>query len=226
MRSKNFKVIFFILIFFLSFEVRSEIRTVRLASQLEIKIDIPAAYQNHLPTGTATLDDLTSKSNIYYWVKNPEFDSHILIYSYPKTSTNEDENSFLMGRKSLLLNAMDPDRLEFSGFKELKINGLKAWQTDVSGIYKSAKAKGLMLLTNWTETVYSAPDQFIILRERSGTKPEVYAALKSDFLKIANSLSLVSARPSGINESKLKCSDLGFKDGTEGFGKCVLRLSK
>lgn len=26
--------------------------------------------------------------------------------------------------------------------------------------------------------------------------------------------------------SKIKCSDLGFKSGTEGFGKCVLQLSK
>ena len=29
-----------------------------------------------------------------------------------------------------------------------------------------------------------------------------------------------------IQDAKSKCSDLGFKSGTEGFGKCVLQLSK
>jgi len=29
-----------------------------------------------------------------------------------------------------------------------------------------------------------------------------------------------------INGAKLKCADLGFKSGTEDFGKCVLQLSK
>jgi len=29
-----------------------------------------------------------------------------------------------------------------------------------------------------------------------------------------------------INQAKKKCTDLGFKSGTEGFGKCVLQLSK
>ena len=31
---------------------------------------------------------------------------------------------------------------------------------------------------------------------------------------------------SNIDNAKKKCSDLGFKSGTEGFGKCVLQLSK
>jgi len=30
----------------------------------------------------------------------------------------------------------------------------------------------------------------------------------------------------GIKDAKAKCLDLGFKPGTEVFGKCVLRLSK
>jgi hypothetical protein len=29
----------------------------------------------------------------------------------------------------------------------------------------------------------------------------------------------------GIDKAKVKCADLGFKLGTEGFGKCVLKLS-
>lgn len=30
----------------------------------------------------------------------------------------------------------------------------------------------------------------------------------------------------GIDKAKIKCADLGFKLGTEGFGKCVLQLSQ
>lgn len=37
----------------------------------------------------------------------------------------------------------------------------------------------------------------------------------------SNSLNL-----SEIDEIKSKCADLGFKEGTEGFGKCVLKLTK
>ncbi len=29
-----------------------------------------------------------------------------------------------------------------------------------------------------------------------------------------------------LEQAKLKCTELGFKEGTEGFGKCVLQLSK
>lgn len=29
-----------------------------------------------------------------------------------------------------------------------------------------------------------------------------------------------------LSDAKRKCTDLGFKSGTEGFGKCVLQLSK
>ena len=37
----------------------------------------------------------------------------------------------------------------------------------------------------------------------------------------------ISRNPSGnINESKDKCKELGFKQGTEQFGNCVLKLSK
>ena len=34
------------------------------------------------------------------------------------------------------------------------------------------------------------------------------------------------AEEAKFDNSKKKCSDLGFKSGTEGFGKCVLQLSK
>jgi len=35
----------------------------------------------------------------------------------------------------------------------------------------------------------------------------------------------VSSAPN-LNEAKIKCTELGFKSGTESFGKCVLKISK
>jgi len=45
---------------------------------------------------------------------------------------------------------------------------------------------------------------------------------------VKNELSSNNSQSSNINidDAKKKCSDLGFKSGTEGFGKCVLQLSK
>jgi hypothetical protein len=37
---------------------------------------------------------------------------------------------------------------------------------------------------------------------------------------------LVNNSGASIDEAKKKCADLGFKMGTEGFGNCVLKLSK
>lgn len=34
------------------------------------------------------------------------------------------------------------------------------------------------------------------------------------------------AATQGIEFAKIKCRDLGFRSGTEGFGKCILQLSK
>lgn len=36
----------------------------------------------------------------------------------------------------------------------------------------------------------------------------------------------VQQNSTSMDNAKKKCSDLGFKSGTEGFGKCVLQLSK
>ncbi len=44
---------------------------------------------------------------------------------------------------------------------------------------------------------------------------------------VTQSNSIVTQQNSStIDDAKKKCSDLGFKTGTEGFGKCVLQLSK
>ena len=53
------------------------------------------------------------------------------------------------------------------------------------------------------------------------------AIISSPVTPMVNQQSNALVNPStGINEAKSKCNDLGFKQGTEGFGKCVLKLSQ
>lgn len=48
--------------------------------------------------------------------------------------------------------------------------------------------------------------------------------LSREARNIENTANVKKPTSSKIDESKRKCSELGFKSGTEGFGKCVLRL--
>jgi hypothetical protein len=50
--------------------------------------------------------------------------------------------------------------------------------------------------------------------------------LVQEDLPTAQQLFMPSVSPMNYDDAKQKCSDLGFKSGTEGFGKCVLQLSK
>jgi hypothetical protein len=52
----------------------------------------------------------------------------------------------------------------------------------------------------------------------------VFSTLSTLKTPVSTGLTVTPAQ--GIEEAKKKCVDLGFKNGTEGFGKCVLQLSK
>lgn len=52
------------------------------------------------------------------------------------------------------------------------------------------------------------------------------AEVKSFGITQTSSPSNSSVKSDSLQDSKQKCLDLGFKDKTEAFGKCVLRLSK
>jgi len=238
MRAKNFKIILFFILWIYFLGVQAEERTIKLANDNEIGIDIPDAYVNYLPEGIKAIQELAT-SNIYLWVRNPEPDANMLVYLYPKLSLGRDEKSFIESRKSILLDLYDTEELKFSDFKEISVNGLKAWQSRASGVYKMVKAKGSNHKFTIIETIYAAPNQYVILRERTGIKPDAFISLENEFIKSAASVKLKTSKSSILNktidepsirvdigEAKMKCSELGFKSGTEPFGKCVLRLTK
>jgi len=67
----------------------------------------------------------------------------------------------------------------------MKINGIPSFQFEYSGIYKSFKEKNSTLKTYLLMTIYSFPEMYVVLRERSGVKPETYSAAKPGFIAIA-----------------------------------------
>lgn len=62
--------------------------------------------------------------------------------------------------------------------------------------------------------------------EKDGTtyRPKDYRE-RAEFVDIAQ-IPQTNSSPITFENEKKKCLELGFKSGTEGFGKCVLQLSK
>ena len=122
-------------------------------------------------------------------------------------------------------------------FKDNKINGQGTFSwadgANYAGEFKDNKrnGQGTYTLANGTKHVGEFKDG---MRNGHGT---VYLAnglilhqgiWESDKFISSDIKPLSPQMPSVIDfsDAKKKCSELGFKSGTEGFGKCVLQLSK
>jgi hypothetical protein len=74
-------------------------------------------------------------------------------------------------------------------------------------------------------SVYSLPEGWSETAEKRWyykcmKDPQVITQIKKPIQQPRTEVNL------GFSEAKKKCTDLGFKSGTEDFGKCVLQLSK
>ena len=68
---------------------------------------------------------------------------------------------------------------------------------------------------------------FEIRRQGKTVDPLPYLSGQQNYSPAANIDKPIAAKPQiNLDDAKLKCADLGFKKGTEGFGKCVLQLTK
>ena len=81
---------------------------------------------------------------------------------------------------------------------------------------------GVSYVGPWISDV---PQDRGIFRRKDGTQyfPSGYME-RRDFVDVAPLREIISQVV--LIEAKKKCADLGFKSGTEGFGKCILQLSK
>jgi len=230
---ETIKIILALSISAIAFNAEADVKLVKVNNNFQVTLDIPSAYQENVQFNPGAKDELRINNNIYFSAKNPELDTHLIVYAYPKATTSVDENTFTEERFMLAKESMSLDGFEASEIKKMKINGIPSFQFEYSGIYKSFKEKNSTLKTYLLMTIYSFPEMYVVLRERSGVKPETYSAAKPGFIAIANSLSskdtpnnLNAISTTGMDDAKRKCLELGFKDKTEAFGKCVLRLSK
>lgn len=68
--------------------------------------------------------------------------------------------------------------------------------------------------------------QFINLRTGVNPKATTSNLDSADSRSKANQVDVTRSMSPNFSESKTKCTELGFKLGTEGFGKCVLQLTR
>ena len=73
--------------------------------------------------------------------------------------------------------------------------------------------------------ISDVPQERGTFRRKDGTQyfPSGYIE-RRDFVDVAPPREIISQVV--LIEAKKKCADLGFKSGTEGYGKCVLQLTK
>jgi hypothetical protein len=141
----------------------------------------------------------------------------------------------------LFVNVNDLSRISFTDNNEKK-EGIEI--TQGFGTWDYANFNNIFSITNVGKSIYRCSESKIYSKEKdnyvgtnfsiiegsglAGFHYNICQGIYSKLIKTKNTQSqpVVSQSVSNIDDAKKKCSDLGFKSGTEGFGKCVLQLSK
>ena len=157
--------------------------------------------------------------------KNNSINSSLQLFSVPMEKITDPNienwvNSMMLRQYSTIGN---PTKTPIN---RVVINGSQAWQSEVEGDDKDG------VRYSHLKTIYTGQGEMVLLS--IDTLAENFPGNKSELYKMAASMSglspvVASAKqptPISLDDSKTKCADLGFKQGTEAFGKCVLKLSK
>ena len=141
----------------------------------------------------------------------------------------------------LFVNVNDLNRISFTDNNETK-EGIEI--TEGLGTWDFVNFNSIFSISNINKSVYRCSESKIYSKEKNnyvgtnfsiiegsglaGFHYNICQGVYSKLIKTKNTQSqpVVSQNVSNIDDAKKKCSDLGFKSGTEGFGKCVLQLSK
>jgi hypothetical protein len=109
-----------------------------------------------------------------------------------------------------------------------KANGAQSCSFYKGGIYSYEELKSLAVDNCNRGMDGRVGCQVYAIDSNIVSTPRPYIPLPSTVVeeKKVNLPAVVEVNSIGISEAKNKCQELGFKAGTEGFGKCVLRLSK
>ena len=135
------------------------------------------------------------------------------------------------------------DNGSYNGPIYKRINGVETWQSQIEGNATGGSKNRLTFLQTFLQTeqeavriaVFGNADKY----QQSQTDVDsalnmLVKAIGQDKLNgveviPTSNTSLTNTQNAGkvgLDEAKAKCKELGFKEQTEAFGKCVLRLSK
>lgn len=180
-----------------------------------------------------------------YLAYNPKNNLFIAITRYPGKGLNSTNKSEIieLAKKSAEESKGRQDNSSYVGPSYKKINGVDTWQSQIEGNATGGERNRLTNLQTFLQTEQEAVKVSVFgqSKEYSSSKSEIDSALNvlvkiigrdrlagveiSPAVKIEPAI-LQPSSTSGLDDAKSKCKELGFKEQTEGFGKCVLRLSK
>jgi hypothetical protein len=195
------------------------------------KLELPDSWENK------TLTPAMKAQAGVMLATNRAMNSSLGLFALPKEKVViPDLNDWAKMMMDMQLTSLTEGKV--SQITKLNINGAEVWQAEVTGILKvDMKNKHTYL-----KTIYAGDKEVVLLN--LDTVSENYESQKAEFLKIANSVSGLVARPKALEstasespkakttpaanmgDAKQKCIELGFKVGTESFGQCVLKLAK
>lgn len=156
----------------------------------------------------------------------------IHIVSYKRKPTLEIAQMANNIESKLIANPKFKDGVSKNSEK-LIINGMPAVRFEVTGTLSGLFGSQVTYLY----TILEGDSEILVINTFAPT--DKFDAAKSDFLSVAQNVTGIGAPSEGLKQgsnspaikddmaaAKSKCIGLGFKAGTESFGKCVLKLAK
>ena len=215
MRTSIIKVTFFaIYLIFQGNLFASEITVTTPRLNLEVTFSPPGVW-----TETPLTDAQKVPNHIIYAGQNSQNGDSVHIYTLPARGSLPEMTQERVAYQIQWLNEVDNSPPKYSVNNSRKFSSF-----EVTGKYKS---NGKPLFT--IQELYQVSDGFISIAFFSNRTS--ISEVRSEFNAGLTSVKIKTKNQSGetinnIDNTKNKCKELGFKTGTEDFGKCVLQLSK
>lgn len=201
----------------------------QVSATTEAKIELPDTWENKTLTPAMKAD-----AGVMF-ATNRAMNASLGLFALPKERISmPDLNDWAKLMMERQLSSVTDGNV--SQITKLTINGAEVWQTEVTGTLKA----GLKNKQTYLKTIYAGDKEVVMLN--FDTPSDKYEVQKAEFLRIANSVSGLVARPksipsttpqtpkakstsSSMESARQKCLDLGFKLGTESYGQCVLKIA-
>lgn len=151
------------------------------------------------------------------------------------SSKKNDTNLKDMGNAFMVSSSNTFNEISVLSTEESKLDNLNAVQITFSGKTKATFPISVTSLV----TIIEGKNEYLTVETRS--QSDEFSKFKDEFkqipmgikgldgqvtLDVSNDINSQTTIIDSFEESKKKCSEIGFKAGTEAFGNCVLKLTK